>query len=136
MCYLFQASAQARGAGAPHPIAADHSLHSQHRQPNLTTDSWSFFNIGSSRNKRKLASGRETISDFSCRDRPPGYYADINLGCEVSLNFPAIYNTVLERHHPHFWTRFSEAHWSTLEHTRRALGFLEYVLWSTLKITL
>merc|ERR1712008_259785 len=48
-----------------------------------TSDSWAFFNIGSSRNKRKLPSGRETSADFSCRDRPPGYYADMNLGCEV-----------------------------------------------------
>ena len=48
------------------------------------SDSWSFYNLGSSRNKRKLPSGKETFSEFSCRDRPPGYYADINLGCEVS----------------------------------------------------
>ena len=54
-----------------------------------TSDSWAFFNIGSSRNKRKLPSGRETSADFSCRDRPPGYYADMNLGCEVST----IYNS-------------------------------------------
>ena len=58
--------------------------HSGHVSPN--SNSWSFYTIGSSRNKRKLPSGKETVSEFSCRHRPPGYYADINLGCEVSAN--------------------------------------------------
>ncbi len=46
--------------------------------------SWSFFSIGSGRKKRKLPSGKENVSAFSCRNRPPGYYADMQLGCEVS----------------------------------------------------
>ena len=58
--------------------------HSGHVSPN--SNSWSFYTIGSSRNKRKLPSGKETVSEFSCRHRPPGYYADINLGCEVSAH--------------------------------------------------
>ena len=65
--------------GPPQPLVQRRSF-----DTSRTSDSWSFFNIGSSRNKRKLPSGRETISDFSCRDRPPGYYADMKLGCEVS----------------------------------------------------
>ena len=97
----------ARG-GAPVPIVQ--------RRTFDTSNSWSFFTLGSSqlptgstsglasigsssgrhsggdhfgsassRNKRKLLpNGKETISDFSCRGRPPGYYADIKLGCEVS----------------------------------------------------
>ena len=73
-------------SGQHHNIASHQSSGAgQHSGtvPQLS-DSWSFYNLGSSRNKRKLPSGKETFSEFSCRDRPPGYYADINLGCEVS----------------------------------------------------
>ena len=76
----------ARG-GPPQPIVQRRTFDTS------SSDSWSFFRIGSSnlRDKRKLpsstlGSAKETISDFSCRGRPPGYYADIKLGCEVSLN--------------------------------------------------
>ena len=70
--------------GPPQPLVQRRSFDTSAKSSRTTSDSWSFFNIGSSRNKRKLPSGRETISDFSCRDRPPGYYADMKLGCEVS----------------------------------------------------
>eukprot|EP00093_Oithona_nana_P012155 12155.XXX_485606_493248_1 [CDS] Oithona nana genome sequencing. len=76
----------ARG-GPPQPIVQRRTFDTS------SSDSWSFFTIGSSnlRDKRKLPgtsnlpgqAGKETISDFSCRGRPPGYYADIKLGCEV-----------------------------------------------------
>ena len=72
--------------GPPQPLVQRRSFDTSAKSSrSSTSDSWSFFNIGSSRNKRKLPSGRETISDFSCRDRPPGYYADMKLGCEVSV---------------------------------------------------
>ena len=80
----------ARG-GPPQPIVQRRTFDTS------GSDSWSFFTIGSSnlRDKRKLPgtsnlpgqTGKETISDFSCRGRPPGYYADIKLGCEVSFNW-------------------------------------------------
>ena len=69
-------------SGNGQPSWAQHSGHVPQN-----SNSWSFYTIGSSRNKRKLPSGKETMSEFSCRHRPPGYYADINLGCEVSANF-------------------------------------------------
>ena len=73
--------------GPPEPIVQRRSFDplssGQHVVPQIS-DSWSFYKLGSSRNKRKLPSGKETVSEFSCRHRPPGYYADINLGCEVS----------------------------------------------------
>ena len=88
----------ARG-GPPQPIVQRRTFDTS------GSDSWSFFTIGSSnlRDKRKLPgtsnlpgqTGKETISDFSCRGRPPGYYADIKLGCEVSFTFFA---TLFENH--------------------------------------
>lgn len=108
-CYfpLFQASANSsfpRGprGGFPEPIvqrrrqSVDDS-ESHHVENSKQTSSWSFFTLGNSRNKRKLLpSGKDTVPDFSCRDRPPGYYADMKLGCEVSsLNFGAKINVVL-----------------------------------------
>ena len=84
------ASGGPRG-GPPQPIVQRRSFDPLNTKSKFQTyndknsDSWSFFNLGSSvRNKRKLPSGRETISDFTCRNLPPGYYADIKLGCEVS----------------------------------------------------